>query len=69
MDKYYADWLWRNTMDVQNTVAESNKMSPEPFSKVEGFDPIISLTVKGVYCFQANQNLYKTNLDQELYST
>jgi hypothetical protein len=62
MNKYYADWLRRNTIYVQNAVAESNKMSQEAFSKVNGF--LSSPNKERNNYGQANQNLYKTSLYQ-----
>jgi len=64
MNNYYANWLRRNTIDVQNAVAEANKMSLEAFSKVKTDLSLSSLNNERSKYFQANQNLYKTSLYQ-----
>ena len=64
MNKFYADWLRRTTVDVQNAVAEANKMSLEAFSKVKMDLSVSSLNNERNKYFQANENLYRTNLNQ-----
>jgi len=64
LNKYYADWLRRNTIDIQNAVAEANKMSLEAFSKIKMDLSLSSLHNERSKYFQANENLYKTNLNQ-----
>jgi ABC-type bacteriocin/lantibiotic exporter with double-glycine peptidase domain len=64
MNKFYADWLRRNTIDVQNAVAEANKMSLDAFSKVKTDLSITSLNNERKKYFQANDHLYRTNLSQ-----